>query len=65
MGHSAVDMDSCMRNDMRPGGLRLFLSSVVWLLSVIWHYWEVCILVSESLPASDGYEVAEKSSQTF
>lgn len=60
MGHSAVDMDSCMRNEMGPGGLYLFLSFVVWLWSVIWHYWGVGIFGCESFPASDRYEVAEK-----
>lgn len=35
MGHSAVDMDSCMGNEMGPGGLHLLLSFIVWLWSVI------------------------------
>lgn len=62
-GHSAVDMDSCMRNEMGPGGLHLFLSFVVWLWSVIWHYWGVCIFASEFFPASDRSEAAEKASR--
>lgn len=67
MGHSAVDMDSCMRNEMGPGGLHLFLSFVVRLWFVIWNYWGVCIFGSESFPASDRCEtkLAEKTSQTF
>lgn len=67
MGHSAVGMDSCMRNEMGPGGLHLFLFFVVWLWSLIWHYWRLCLFGFESFPASDRYEtkLAEKTSQTF
>lgn len=66
---SGVDMDSCVRNEMGPGGLPAFpfLGFVAWLWSVIWHPWTVCIFGSEFSPASDRYEtkLAVENPQTF